>query len=59
MTQPRVYIETSIPSFYHEVRTEAEMIARKNWTRHRWDFKRSAYDVVTSVAVRVEAAQGE
>ncbi len=31
----RVYIETTIPSFYHEVRTEPEMIARKNWNvRH-------------------------
>jgi len=59
MTQPRVYIETSIPSFYHEVRAEAEMVARRNWTRHWWDFKRSAYDVVTSVAVLDEAAQGE
>jgi predicted nucleic acid-binding protein len=28
--QQRVYIETTIPSFYHEVRTEPEMIARRN-----------------------------
>jgi hypothetical protein len=29
------YVETTIPSFYHEVRTEPEMVARKEWTR-RW-----------------------
>jgi len=28
MTKPRVYIETTIPSFYHEVRTEPEMVLR-------------------------------
>jgi len=27
------YVETTIPSFYHEVRTEPEMVARKDWTR--------------------------
>ncbi len=35
--QQRVYIETTIPSFYHEVRTEPEMVARRNWTRTWWD----------------------
>ena len=31
----KVYIETSIPSFYYEVRTEPEMVARHEITR-RW-----------------------
>ena len=26
--KPVVYVETSIPSFYHEVRTDADMVAR-------------------------------
>ena len=30
-----VYVETSIPSFYHEVRTEPEMIARREWKSDR------------------------
>jgi hypothetical protein len=47
----RVYIETTIPSFYYEVRTEPEMIARRNWTRDWWDSRRQAYQLVTSVAV--------
>ena len=29
----RVYIETSIPSFYFEVRGAPEMAARREWTR--------------------------
>lgn len=54
----RVYIETTIPSFYHEVRTEPEMIARRNWTRTWWDSRRHAYRLVTSVAVLDELQAG-
>lgn len=28
-----VYIETTIPSFYYEVRTEPDVVARRMWTR--------------------------
>lgn len=31
-----VYIETSIPSFYYTLRTDAESIARMHWTRQWW-----------------------
>jgi hypothetical protein len=55
---PRVYIETTIPSFYYEVRTEPEMIARRNWTRDWWDSRRQAYQLVTSVAVIDELQAG-
>jgi hypothetical protein len=54
----RVYIETTIPSFYYEVRTEPEMIARRNWTRDWWDSRRQAYQLVTSVAVIDELQAG-
>jgi hypothetical protein len=37
MTKSKIYIETSIPSFYHEIRTEPDMIARREWTRFWWD----------------------
>lgn len=57
--KPRVYIETSIPSFYHEVRTEPDMIARHNWTRQWWDNSRDDYFLVTSVAVLDELARGD
>lgn len=33
---PRVYIETTIPSFYHEIRQEPDMMARREWTRNWW-----------------------
>jgi hypothetical protein len=36
MMKPKVYIETTIPSFYHEVRTEPDMVARRQWTR-QWN----------------------
>jgi hypothetical protein len=47
----RIYIETTIPSFYHEVRTEPEIIARRNWTWTWWDNRRHAYLLVTNEAV--------
>lgn len=56
--KPRVYIETSIPSFYFEVRTELEMVARREWTRLWWSRRRENYDVVSSEAVLAELAGG-
>lgn len=58
-SKPRVYIETTIPSFYHEVRTDPEALARKNWTQHWWDFKREEYRLSTSPAVVDELRDGE
>lgn len=55
----RVYIETTIPSFYQETRTEPEMVARRRWTREWWDTRRHAYEVVTSAAVIEELESGE
>lgn len=54
-----VYIETSIPSFYHEVRSEAEMVARRHWTRKFWDAGSEDYLLVTSAAVLEELENGE
>jgi hypothetical protein len=51
---PKVYIETTIPSFYFTTRTDPESVARKNWTQHWWDFKRRNYELVTSSAVLEE-----
>jgi len=58
MANPRVYIETTIPSFYHEVRTDPEMVARRDWTRQWWDNHRIDYDVFTSEAVISELENG-
>lgn len=57
--KPRVYIETSIPSFYHDVRTEPEMVARRQWT-HQWrEQAADDYLLVTSVAVLDELSRGD
>lgn len=54
-----VYIETSIPSFYHETREDAEFVAMKNWTRKWWDFKKKSFKCFTSAAVLDELEDGE
>ena len=55
----RVYIETTIPSFYYENRKEHDMIARRDWTRYWWDIQKDQYELVTSVAVIEELDRGE
>jgi len=57
--KPKVYVETSVPSFYHETRTAPEMIARREWTRQWWDELSQYYLLVTSVAVLDELNQGD
>ena len=54
-----VYIETTIPSFYHEVRTEPDIIARRAWTREWWDDHRKDYELFTSDAVIDELERGD
>jgi predicted nucleic acid-binding protein len=56
----RAYVETSIPSFYFEARSEPQMIARREWTREWWSRAASAgTDLVTSVAVIDELERGD
>jgi hypothetical protein len=57
--KPRVYIETSIPSFYYEVRIEPDMVARREWTREFWTAAESDYELVTSPAVIEELEDGK
>ena len=54
----RVYIETTIPSFYVEMRPQPDMVARWEWTREWWDSERRDYDLVTSLAVIEELEEG-
>ena len=53
-----VYIETTIPSFYHETRESAEFVAMKNWTRQWWEARRSCFICYTSIAVLDELEAG-
>lgn len=55
----RAYVETSIPSFYFEARSEPEMVARRTWTRQWWALARNATEMVTSVAVLDELGRGD
>ncbi len=57
--KPRTYIETSIPSFYFEVRSAADMVARRAWTRSWWDDASRACELVTSLAVLEELRRGD
>ncbi len=55
----RIYVETSIASFYFEVRSEPEMVARRNWTREWFDLSSGADELVTSAAVLQELERGD
>jgi predicted nucleic acid-binding protein len=50
----RIYIETTIPSFYFETRRNAECVSRRNWTRRWWDDHRNEHELATSLVVRDE-----
>lgn len=55
----RVYVETTIPSFYHETRQEPDMVARRDWTREWWDSHSARYALVTSIPVIEELEAGD
>lgn len=55
---PRVYIETTIPSFYHSDRTSAAAIVRSEWTRRWWHGAARRFSLVTSKAVLDELSAG-
>ncbi len=48
MPGPRAYVETTIPSFYHEVRTAPDVVARREWTRRWWATAHERCELVTS-----------
>lgn len=54
----RVYVETTIPSFYHTLRTDPESIARRNWTRTWWSTLAPGFTLTTSLAVIAEIQRG-
>ena len=54
-----VYIETTIPSFYYEVRSEPEMIARRESTRRWWRSERRHYRLYGSAFVIGELQEGQ
>lgn len=56
----RIYIETTIISFYFNVRAEPEMVARQNWSRRWLDTAMKGSDeLVSSLAVQAELEAGQ
>lgn len=59
MPRHRIYVETTIPSFYFETRPQPDMVARREWTRRWWGLAREEHELVTSAAVIDELSGGE
>lgn len=57
-TRNRVYVETSIPSFYYTLRTDPESVARMHWTRQWWQECAGESRLLTSAAVITELREG-
>jgi predicted nucleic acid-binding protein len=55
----KVYIETSIPSFFYETREEAQFVAMRQWTQDWWESEKDNYQCVTSDAVINELEMGD
>ncbi len=47
----KIYIETTIPSFYHNTRKDPANLARQRWTRKWWDDLPHKQTLVSSYAV--------
>ena len=58
MAKPTVYVETSIPSFFHDARTAPDIVARRNWTRQWWALAGNDYELATSEVVLDELTDG-
>jgi predicted nucleic acid-binding protein len=54
----RVYIETTIPSFYFTLRNDPESVARMHWIRRWWDRFAGEFNLLTSDAVIAELSRG-
>ena len=56
--QHRVYIETTIPSFYYTLRRDIESRAMQSWTRKWWSQYADQFTLVSSLAVIEELRDG-
>jgi len=54
--KPTVYIETTVPSYYHTTRTSlhSDVVRTRGW----WDVERSAYECFTSQITLDELSEG-
>ena len=56
--QKRIYIETTIPSFYYTLRTDEDSLAKQKATRHWWNRYADQFILTTSTAVVAELRRG-
>lgn len=56
--KPKVYIETSIPSYYHEIRNDPESLSKRQWTKEWWNNQSQGYNLVTAPPVLDELERG-
>lgn len=58
MDKPLTYVETTIPSFYHEARTAPDIAVRRDWTRQWWNNAVRTHRLVVSEPVLEELGRG-
>ena len=58
MPKPRVYVETTIPNFYYDGRTDPAIVERRNRTREWWSVAERDYELVTGAPVLAELLAG-
>ena len=54
----RIYIETTIPSFYFTLRTDEDSLTKKRLTRQWWEKYADRFILTSSAAVLAELARG-
>jgi len=57
-TEHRVYIETTIPSFYYTLRRDVESLAKQSWTRKWWTQYANQFSLVSSIVTINELSDG-
>jgi predicted nucleic acid-binding protein len=58
MPRPRVYVETTIPSYYFDERLTPEIVRRREVTRTWWATANERYELMTGAPVLQELAAG-
>lgn len=58
MPKPRVYVETTIPNFYYDLRDSPAVVERREVTRAWWANARERSELLTSSTVLLELAAG-
>lgn len=58
MPEPRIYVDTTIPSAYHTSRTDVKIVERRAHTRRWWELARHSCELLISGPVLRELAGG-